>query len=192
MNCFWLFVFYTMNKIMFFLVLCKFTKSLGTQSNLCLKIGTFITNPKTISIRPGTIPSFHPLSHQNSSPPSPTFSFVDTKKKTISLLCSPLMESEWPQTQTQNDYLILHLLLSLHPDCRIRLPSARLNSNNNNNKNNKGLRWEVCSNAGGCTVQDSAVCWPAFWGGHVDRRGSTPGRELNKSYEHCTWRWNSW
>ena len=113
------------------------------------------------------------------------------KKKTISLLCSPLMESEWPQTQTQNDYLILHLLLSLHPDCRIRLPSARLNSNNNNNKNNKGLRWEVCSDAGGCTVQDSAVCWPAFWGGHVDRLGSTPGRELNKSYEHCTWRWNS-
>ena len=126
MSCFWLFVFYTMNKIMFFLVLCKFTKSLGTQSNLCLKIGTFITNPKTILIKPGTIPSFHPLSHQNSSPPSPTFSFVDTKKKTISLLCSPLMESEWPQTQTQNDYLILHLLLSLHPDLRIRLQSARL------------------------------------------------------------------
>ncbi|KAK7838762.1 putative inactive purple acid phosphatase 16 [Quercus suber] len=41
-----------------------------------------------------------------------------------------LMESEWPQTQTQNDYLILHLLLSLHPDRRIRLPSARLNNNN--------------------------------------------------------------
>ena len=114
------------------------------------------------------------------------------KKKPIylhpnSLLFSPFNGVEEATNSDPNSDLILHLLLSLHPDRRIRWPSAGLTTTTNN----KGLRrWEVCSDAGGCSVQDSGVCRPAFWGERVDRLGSSPGRELSKGHEHCAGQWN--
>ena len=114
------------------------------------------------------------------------------KKKPIyldpnSLLFSPFNGVEEATNSDPNSDLILHLLLSLHLDRRIRWPSAGLTTTTNN----KGLRrWEVCSDAGGCSVQDSGVCRPAFWGERVDRLGSSPGRELSKGHEHCAGQWN--
>ena len=95
-----------------------------------------------------------------------------------SLLFSPFNGVEEATNSDPSSDFILHLLLSLHPDRRIRWPSAG--------------RWEVCSDAGGCSVQDSGFCRPAFWGERVVGLGTRPWRELSKGHEYCAGQWNSY
>ena len=78
-----------------------------------LKNRRIIKETKAISIRPGTISSFHPISHQNSLPPPPyppkvSPSWYPKKKKKNQYICTQIlfssllsMELKRPQTQTQ-------------------------------------------------------------------------------------------
>ena len=178
----------------------QMTKSMaGPNQNYVKKQGHH-KKPKPSQSDQGQFRHFIPFptkTHSHHHHTHPKYHLPGTKKKKEkkkpiylhpnSLLFSPFNGVEEATNSDPNSDLILHLLLSLHPDRRIRWPSAGLTTTTNN----KGLRrWEVCSDAGGCSVQDSGVCRPAFWGERVDRLGSSPGRELSKGHEHCAGQWN--